>query len=632
MIDSLKTSLMGKHPDTLRVKIYDDLVWELYVRGNRDEALRYAVEGLELAKKINYERAVADLYHQLGNIYYSKSNYTKSLENYFSSLKIKEKLGLKKGLASGFGSIGNVYQAQGNYPKALHYQFMALKLSTEVDHKSGVAVALNNIGNVYGRMNSNDSAMKYFNAAVKVDEEIDDIYGMSQAFGNISNIYKAKNDYNKSLEYIQRALAIQEKIGDQRGMAGSYGNLGTIYLALGKYTEALDYLTRSVTLSRQSGFKEYIKENYADLSKTYEKLGQKDKALEFYKKYSDLKDTLLNDENNKHIAEMSAQYDSDRKDNEIKLLNKDKEKIEAIAAAESKRQNIIISAVTIGFVFVLVFAFFVFRSNREKQKINIEITRQKEIIEERNNEVHESITYAKRIQTAILPPVKLVKSYLPESFILFRPKDIVSGDFYWIDKIDDKILFAAVDCTGHGVPGAMVSVVGNNGLNRALKEFGLVSPKLILDKLNELVEETFSKSESEVKDGMDISLCCLNLSSRLLHWSGANNPLWIHRNGNLELIKGDKQPVGAFEYRKPFTEHSFQLNKGDLIYIFTDGFADQFGGENGKKYKYKQLQEILLSGSSKEMSEQHRILNSAFDTWKGDLDQVDDVCIIGVRV
>ena len=261
-----------------------------------------------------------------------------------------------------------------------------------------------------------------------------------------------------------------------------------------------------------------------------------------------------------------------------------------------------------------------------------EIVLQKKEIETKNHEITDSINYAKRIQNAILPPAKLFKEALPESFVLFKPKDIVSGDFYWLEKVGDKVLYAAVDCTGHGVPGAMVSVVGHNGLNRAVKEFGLTEPAAILDKLTQLVEETFERSESEVKDGMDISLCCLDASALTLEWSGANNPIWIIRDGKIIPIKPDKQPIGKFDYRKPFTNHLFNLKKGDSIYVFTDGFADQFGGPKGKKFKYKQLEELLIGIQSVSMEEQKTALDKAYENWRGDLEQIDDVCIIGVKI
>lgn len=266
-----------------------------------------------------------------------------------------------------------------------------------------------------------------------------------------------------------------------------------------------------------------------------------------------------------------------------------------------------------------------------------ELQHQKDLMEEKNTEILDSINYAKRLQHAILPTMDKVGEKLDDYFILFKPKDIVSGDFYWMATKGHKILLAAVDCTGHGVPGAMVSVVGSNGLYRCVKEFGLSKPSKILDKLTDIIIETFEAEGSGVKDGMDISLCSIDLETHLVEYSGANNPLWIAKKGIKDFeeiieIKADKQPVGAFEYRKEFTNHNIQLEKGDVIFMFTDGYADQFGGERGKKLKYKPFKKLIFDNISLPMNQQMTLLDSHFEKWKEDFDQVDDVCIIGVRI
>lgn len=253
-------------------------------------------------------------------------------------------------------------------------------------------------------------------------------------------------------------------------------------------------------------------------------------------------------------------------------------------------------------------------------------------LKEKNREILDSITYAKRIQSAILPQPKLVKEYFKDSFILYRPKDIVAGDFYWFEVIDGLILFAAADCTGHGVPGAMVSVVCNNALNRSVKEFSLKNPAEILDKTREIVIEEFEKSEEDVKDGMDISLCVLDPEAKKMLWSGAHNPLWILRNKEIIEYKADKQPIGKFAHAKVFTKHEIDLQQDDEIYIFTDGFQDQFGGERQKKYKISRLRELILALNFATMEEKKSRIDLAFESWKGDLEQVDDICIIGVRI
>ena len=309
------------------------------------------------------------------------------------------------------------------------------------------------------------------------------------------------------------------------------------------------------------------------------------------------------------------------------------------------------------------------------------ITIQKQIVEEKQKEILDSIEYALRIQTAILPPQKIVKQYLENSFILYKPKDIVAGDFYWMEQVqlaDDSIsllaneenkhnassshqlinpsanqliLFAACDCTGHGVPGAMVSVVCHNALNRAVREFGLTQPAAILDKTAEIVIENFSKSEEDIKDGMDISLCSYNTKTKELQWAGANNPLWIVKRVESEELrvdsnsplstlhyqlietKADKQPIGMNEDSKPFTNHTFTLNSGDTIYLFTDGFADQFGGDTGeKKLTRKRFKELLLSIQNKSLAEQCIALDNFIVDYRKQVEQIDDILVMGVRV
>lgn len=294
---------------------------------------------------------------------------------------------------------------------------------------------------------------------------------------------------------------------------------------------------------------------------------------------------------------------------------------------------------------------------RKVEYLQIETAQQKEEIEEqhqilelKNEEITSSITYARRIQSAILPPTKTLSSVFPNSFILYKPKDIVAGDFYWVEKVDDLIYIAAADCTGHGVPGAMVSVVCNSALNRSIREFNLKSPGDILDKTRELVIETFDQSEEEVKDGMDVALCCINTKTNELTFSGANNPVWIIRqNENLGIeiegskiieengstlieFKGDKQPIGMHYASKPFSTIQFNLEKGDRVYLFSDGYADQFGGDKGKKFMYKPMKKLVMAMYNESFISQRNIMDDQFENWRGGIEQTDDVCVIGFQV
>lgn len=270
-----------------------------------------------------------------------------------------------------------------------------------------------------------------------------------------------------------------------------------------------------------------------------------------------------------------------------------------------------------------------------------EVVRQKEELEDQKHKIEElytdvtdSIRYAKRLQESILPSREMITRLMPESFVLYKPKDIVSGDFYWFEKSKNKVLFAAVDCTGHGVPGAFMSLVGSNGLNAAVKEHQLDQPAEILGDLHRQALATLNQDNKEgsMRDGMDMALCALDTEKMQLEYAGAYNPLYLVRNGEIIQTKADKFPIGGEDDSREFTNHTIQLEKGDSIYVFSDGFADQFGGEKGKKFMYSRFRELLIEIQPKNMDEQEKTLDETIENWKASYEQVDDILVIGVRV
>jgi serine phosphatase RsbU (regulator of sigma subunit) len=410
-------------------------------------------------------------------------------------------------------------------------------------------------------------------------------------------------------------------------MAFWLGSIGNLYRKTGKFKESEKCLKQALALSDSLGTLDITREIESFLSLLYDTLGQYKLSLIHYKKYIAARDTIDNDEKRKQINYLANKYEWEKKE---AVMKEQQEKERALFLANQRRNKIILYSVLSGLVLVLVFSVFIYRSLRITKKQKHIIEAQKHLVEEKNKEITDSIRYAKRIQNAILPPDKVVKQHLKESFILYMPKDIVAGDFYWLETKNNTILFAACDCTGHGVPGAMVSVVCNNGLNRSVREHGITEPGKILDKTREIVVAEFEKSEEDVKDGMDISLCALN--GNQLKWAGANNPLWIIRNGELIEYAPNKQPIGKVDNPVPFTTHHIELQQGDRLYIFSDGYADQFGGEKGKKFKAANLKKLLLSIQHESMEQQKTILQQTFNQWKANLEQVDDVLVMGVSV
>ncbi len=294
-----------------------------------------------------------------------------------------------------------------------------------------------------------------------------------------------------------------------------------------------------------------------------------------------------------------------------------------------RNMYLIVTGLIIG---IAVVSLKLLRTNRKNNKI---LKVQNEIIEEKNKDITDSINYAKRLQTAILPPKDFVNSVLPEHFIIYQPKDIVSGDFYWVSHHESKIMLAAIDCTGHGVPGALLSIVGHNAINQAVNELGILQPSKVLDSMNTLIKKILHQDKgSDIRDGMDMALCTFDKHTNTLEYAGANNPVFILSDGKLNIIKGSKLTVGSMEEEKvePPVNHSVQLKKGDCFYIFSDGYVDQFGGKDNKKFKTSKFQELLISINNQAMPEQEKSISKAFNDWKGKNEQVDDVLIIGIRV
>jgi tetratricopeptide (TPR) repeat protein len=629
VIDSLRKVLKTEQDDTNKVNTLKALSDKLRRTGKYDTALATAFQAKTLAEKLEYQKGIAGVCTIIGVVYRIQGTYAKALEFDFKALSIYESIKDKNGTAICLGNIGLVYWNQSSLTKALNYDYRALAMYQAMKDKKGIARNLGNIGIVYFEQRDFAQALEYDLKALALDQELGDMVGISANLGDIGNIYTEQGNYPKALEYDFKALALDEKIGDRNGIGRNQGNIGNILLAQKKFKLAKLYLDSALDISKALGDKVSVKDAYGGFLGLDTITGNYKTGLEDYKKYIAYTDSLVNEENTKKTVQAEMNFEFTQKQAAQKA---EQEKKDAISAADKKRQSIIMGSVSAGLVVVLLFSVLLFSRYKLTQRQKKIIEEQKSLVEEKNKEVLDSITYAKRLQDAILPPLSFIKHYLPESFVLYKPKDIVAGDFYWMERAGDSILIAAADCTGHGVPGAMVSVVCSNALNRTVKEFKITETGKILDKVRELVLETFEKSESNVQDGMDISLCCINSVKHEIQWSGAYNPLWYIRNGVLIEVMADKQPIGKTDKPLAFTTHNLKLQSGSALYLFTDGYADQFGGEKGKKFKYKQLQEFLLANATLPMDLQKNKLEVTLDGWKGNLEQVDDILVIGIRI
>jgi len=668
-MDSLRKVLKTENDDTSKVNTLNTMSAAVEQLGSYDSSLLYAERANKLAEEIGFKKGIAFASIYIGNIYFDRGDYLKTLEYQQKALDISQQIGDKKGIAYSLTDIGIVYYNTGDYAKALDCMLKSLTIAQEIGNKSSISTNLCNLGAIYDNTGDHSKALEYIFKALEMDREKRNTDGAALDLANISGIYQEQENYQKALEYALQSLILAHEVGDEEAISLNLGNIGDLYEIQANYPKALEYFFKALAILRQIGNKRNTSRTLGDIGHVYtlqknyklarvyldssliiaKNTGEKDNmkvvylglcsldsatgnykaAFDDHKEYIMYRDTLMNDDNKKKIMQTQLNYEFRNKIDSTKAVQ---DKVDLIAEKKNQQQKMLLYSFIGGFALMLILALFIFRGYRQKQRANKIIIQQKELVEEKNKEILDSINYAKRLQEAILPPINLIGKIFPDSFVFYTPKDIVAGDFYWMERSGENILIAAADCTGHGVPGALVSVICSNALNRAVKEFRITEPGKILDKVCELVIETFEKSENNVQDGMDISLCCINAQTRELKWSGAYNPLWyIHQGGMKELL-ADKQPIGMNYNPSPFNTHTLKLQKGDALYLFTDGYADQFGGPKGKKFKYKQLQEILLASASRPMEEQKIILEGHLDDWKGELEQVDDILIIGIKL
>lgn len=598
-------------------------------------------KAIAFASKINDVNKISICYNSMGDLYRSQNNYPKALEYFNSGLELARKNNNKIQLAFCYSCMGDIYTAQKDFAKAITYYEDAYKFASELKAKLQECNILSSMGLTYHVAKEEDKALDRFNKAILIAEEIGNKNKMAFCYTIIGDIYQLDAKYDEAGKAFDNAVKIAEETGDKSLLSNVYYQAGSFYLLTKKYDAAKKAGEEGFKLAKETETPDNLKNAANLLSKVYEAQNQTKQSLEMLRLFITMKDSVNNEENIKQFA--AIEYKAKEAGLKAEQLARE-ETNRAIARQkdeELKRQKTIRYAFTIGFGLVLILVIVVFRNLQENKKKNRiitaqkkEVEHQKELVDEKNKEITDSITYARRLQDAILPPLKMVKEVFPESFVLYLPKDIIAGDFYWMEHSGDFTFIAAADSTGHGVPGAMVSVVCSNALNRSLKEFKLTDPGSVLDKARELVLETFAKSEGDVKDGMDISLLCINRKQKTVSWAGANNPLWYISpgSGQLSELKANKQPIGKTDNPLPFTPHAIPYAEGTTIYLITDGYADQFGGPKGKKLKYKPLQEILISNQDKSLSEQKDLLENKFREWKADHEQVDDVTILGVKI
>jgi len=702
-VDSLLQVIQSDAEDTTKVNSYILLANEYYSY-DTDTTLYYSSQALSLAKKIGFKEGAAAAYNWSGYILELQGNLDSAVYNYnvalniflevddkmgvgesyinlglaaynlrhveealdynFKCLKLREDIGDQRGVAEVLNNLAIIYYDNGDIEEAIERFEECLIIQREIGDDFGMAYTLNNLGAIYFDQGEPQRGLDSCLISAELRKQVGDLWGLSYSYNNLGMMYEEGGDIEKGLEFYQKSYEINKELGDIAGACMMSFQIGDTYYNIGNINKSKEYADKSMDNAMSIGYPAHIKDAALLKKKVAIKMGDFKEAYYMLELFSEMKDSLINEANQKSIIEQKEKYKYEKlaAADSIKVAEAKKVTDAQILAQDTQisKDKLRSKFLFGGLALLILFGGFMYNRFKktqkqkkiiESQKDEVEIQKleaesQRELVEEKNKEIMDSINYAKRIQSAILPPAKIVKEYLQQSFILYKPKDVVAGDFYWMEASLNSVtkqkivLFAAADCTGHGVPGAMVSVVCNNGLNRSVREHGLTEPGEILDKTREIIIQEFEKSEEDVKDGMDIALCSLETknseskTTAVLKYAGAHNPLWIIRDGSeiVEEIKANKQPIGKFDKLTPYTTHTIDLFQGDSIYIFSDGYVDQFGGERGKKFKARAFRELLLSIQNKQMEEQRLIIDAAFEDWRGDLEQIDDVCVIGVKV
>ena len=658
-----------------------------YYIGFLDSSLEFYKKAIKEFNAIGDLAQVANINNNIGLIYTDWSDYEKALIYYQRCLKIEEKLN-NDDIAGTLSNIGNIYFYLQKYKLALKYYRRSLAIDTKIDDQKSIANDLNNLGAVYEKINKNNKALDCYSKSIKIRKKIGDKLGLGNSLNNLGYLYFREGDFKKALDYFFESLAIRKEIGSNKGIISSYINIGSVYKDWSNYKKAFEFYKKAEEISAISGMIEYTMDIHLAYSEIYRKTQNFEQALNYYTEYIKTRDSIFDTQKNKQIFELQTRFETERKDKEISLLNKDK----SLKEVEMRKKNIILSAVIIALLLIIFLAFAIYKGYKTKNKANILLFEQKQEIEEKNeelkqqqeeiltqrdnlellnekisaknNEMTDSIHYAKNIQLAVLPKKEFLNTILNEYFIFFKPKDIVSGDFYWVAKRNNVILIAAVDCTGHGVPGAFMSMLGISFLNEIISRENINTASQVLDELRSYIVKSLQQSgvSGEQKDGMDMAFCVINTNPTSVHdtsdvfynleFAGANNPLYIIPDKNKDYnylfnqpnvklfeneikgfeIKPDKMPIAIYERMIPFTNYKVKIRKGDSIYLFSDGYVDQFGGPKKRKFLTKNFKTLLCNISDKSMIEQKQIISKAHYEWKGSLDQVDDILVIGLKL
>ncbi|MBN2892684.1 MAG: tetratricopeptide repeat protein [Bacteroidales bacterium] len=521
----------------------------------------------------------AEVYEKYGDL----ENAVKYCEK---AVHAAEEFGCQEALADSYSLFGDIYVRMDDFKTALNYLQKALEIRKILENGYAIASSYNLIARTYRVSGSYADAFRYYEKALNYREDIDDFEGLIWTHIGLASTYAEVKKFESAEKHFFKSLKINEKFEDKRCQLYCNHGLGKIKTQSENYKEGLIYLQKALKIAEETNSKLYLFEIHLSLSNLYEKLNDDKKALNHYKLFHENKEDVLNNELQNRLKNQLVNFEIEKTKKEAEIYH---------------------------------------LKNVELKEVN-------EQLSEKNTQITDSIRYAQKIQFALIHPINYLKNDLKDYFILFMPRDIVSGDFYWLNKIDNKIFVIAADCTGHGVPGAFMSILGISFLNEIININNIYESDLILNELRKNVKVALRQDDTNSFDGMDISLCVIDIEKKTLQYSGAFSPLILVRNNELQIYKGDRMPIGRYiADDKLFTKQEIKLKENDKFYIFSDGYTDQFGGENYEKFKLARFRDLILKVQNQTFIEQKQTFRNVFKDWKGDGMQFDDVIVVGFQ-
>jgi len=650
-LDSLK-NLIDKAPnDSIRIGQSIKYASEL-MYSNPIEAKNLIEDCLKDSKKIGYKTGEAASLFTKAVSLALEGQYENSLKSMIESSSIYQAIGNRIGIAKCLGGQGNIYYFMDEFGKAQQYYEEAFKLYKKENNTIGMASCIGNLGVIFQETKQYEKALEYQIEGLKLEEKENNKRGIAISHISISSLLNDLKKYNEAKKHAFLSIKYTKEIGDTNALADAYIRLAECYRLNEQFDSALYYLKETIRISEKIKALNQLSFALNIQTQLYDSLGSFFNAYQAQKRLMVVKDSLLNKEKTAQMVEMQTKYESEKKEKENIIL-----------VGKNSNQKLILWGLIIIIAFTFVFVFYILYSRRklsisheklitlhqevqqQKEEImtqaedliraNEAIIAQKDQIESTHHKISDSIIYASFIQSAMLPTEESLTEVFAENFVLYKPRDVVSGDFYWLKEKNGSYLIAVADCTGHGVPGALLSMMGISFLNDIVANASDIKVSTILEYLRQNVKQALGQftNRSLRKEGMEIGLFSYNPNQNFISFSGAYLSLWLVRDGNIKEIKSDRMPIGISLKEKPFTSIEFNVKKGDTIYMFTDGIADQLGGKNAKKFLRRNFLSLLTAISNLPLSEQKERIEKTHLEWKGDIfDQIDDILVLGIKI